>query len=195
MFDCLRCFCSKLRIECSLQQDQCLASDLHRHHLAPAACQIAQQRPDKFRTADGSYRSALNSGCASCFLSLPHVHVESNDALVQDASAALAILRSATALLNDLGMVLQAIQYERGSLKLLDQRRLPLEETWIAVDSVQTAWSAIKDMVVRGAPAIAIAAALALAAQLVASDAGLQFSSAKEAAEHVKEELRYLVTR
>lgn len=92
-------------------------------------------------------------------------------------------------------MVLQAIKYERGSLKLLDQRRLPLEETWISVDSVQTAWSAIKDMVVRGAPAIAIAAALAVAAQLVASDAGHQFSSATEAAQHIKEELEYLVTR
>lgn len=80
-------------------------------------------------------------------------------------------------------------------MKLLDQRKLPLEETWISVDSVQTAWSAIKDMVVRGAPAIAIAAALALAAQLVASDAGHQLSSAKEAAQHVKEELDYLVTR
>ncbi|KAL3137231.1 hypothetical protein ABBQ32_006781 [Trebouxia sp. C0010 RCD-2024] len=91
-------------------------------------------------------------------------------------------------------MVLKAIKYERGSLKLLDQRRLPLEETWVSVDSVQTAWSAIKDMVVRGAPAIAIAAALALAAQLVASEAGLQFSSAKEAAQHVEEELEYLVT-
>ena len=92
-------------------------------------------------------------------------------------------------------MVLQAIKYERGTLKLLDQRRLPLEETWIAVDSVQTAWSAIKDMVVRGAPAIAIAAALALATQLVASDAGAQFASAQAAAQHVKEELAYLVTR
>ena len=94
-----------------------------------------------------------------------------------------------------LAMVLQAIKYERGSLKLLDQRKLPLEETWISVDSVQTAWSAIKDMVVRGAPAIAIAAALALAAQLVASDAGLQISSAKEAAQHVMQETEYLVTR
>lgn len=70
-----------------------------------------------------------------------------------------------------------------------------MEETWVSVDSVQTAWSAIKDMVVRGAPAIAIAAALALAAQLVASEAGLQFSSAREAAQHVREELEYLVTR
>lgn len=109
--------------------------------------------------------------------------------LSRDASVSSAVPRC------KLAMVLQAIRYERGSLKLLDQRKLPLEETWISVDSVQTAWSAIKDMVVRGAPAIAIAAALALAAQLVASEAGLQFSSAKDAAQHVKEELEYLVTR
>ena len=92
-------------------------------------------------------------------------------------------------------MGLQAIQYERGRLKLLDQRRLPLEETWLSIDSVAAAWSAIKDMVVRGAPAIAIAAALALAAELVASGSGRQFSSADAAAQHIKKQLDYLVTR
>lgn len=92
-------------------------------------------------------------------------------------------------------MVLQAIQYNRGSLRLLDQRKLPQEETWVSVDSVQTAWAAIRDMVVQDAPTVAIAATLALAAQLVTSDAGHQFSSASEAAQHVKEELEYLATR
>ncbi len=92
-------------------------------------------------------------------------------------------------------MGLQAIQYERGRLKLLDQRRLPLEETWLSIDSVEAAWSAIKNMVVRGAPAIAIAAALALAAELVASGSGRQFSSADAAAQHIKKQLDYLVTR
>ncbi|KAL0035512.1 hypothetical protein WJX77_010043 [Trebouxia sp. C0004] len=91
-------------------------------------------------------------------------------------------------------MGLQAIQYERGRLKLLDQRRLPLEETWLSIDSVEAAWSAIKDMVVRGAPAIAIAAALALATELVASGSGRQFSSADAAAQHIKKQLDYLVT-
>ena len=92
-------------------------------------------------------------------------------------------------------MGLQAIQYEPGRLKLLDQRRLPLEETWLTIDSVETAWSAIKDMAVRGAPAIAIAAALALAADLIASGAGRQFASADAAAQHIKKQLDYLVTR
>ena len=92
-------------------------------------------------------------------------------------------------------MGLQAIKYERGHLALLDQRRLPLEETWLNVDSVQAAWSAITDMVVRGAPAIAIAAALALAADLVAKGNGRQFSSAIQAAQHIKEQLNYLITR
>lgn len=91
-------------------------------------------------------------------------------------------------------MGLQAIKYERGKLTLLDQRRLPLEETWLSIDSVQTAWTAIKDMVVRGAPAIAIAAALALAADLVASGAGRQFYSAEAAAQHIKKDLDYLMT-
>ncbi len=92
-------------------------------------------------------------------------------------------------------MGLQAIKYERGQLKLLDQRRLPLEETWLSIDTVQSAWFAIKDMAVRGAPAIAIAAALALAADLVAAGSGRQFSSAEAAAQHIKEQLDYLVTR
>ena len=92
-------------------------------------------------------------------------------------------------------MGLQAIKYERGKLTLLDQRRLPLEETWLSIDSLQTAWTAIKDMVVRGAPAIAIAAALALAADLVASGAGRQFYSAEAAAQHIKKDLDYLMTR
>ncbi|DBB14334.1 TPA: hypothetical protein ACH3X3_004644 [Trebouxia sp. C0006] len=91
-------------------------------------------------------------------------------------------------------MGLQAIQYVRGRLKLLDQRRLPLEETWLSIESVEAAWSAIKDMVVRGAPAIAIAAALALAAELIASGSGRQFSSADAAAQHIKKQLDYLVT-
>ena len=92
-------------------------------------------------------------------------------------------------------MGLQAIKYDRGHLALLDQRRLPLEETWLNVDSVPAAWSAIKDMVVRGAPAIAIAAALALAADLVSKGNGSQFSSGAEAAQHIKQQLEYLITR
>ena len=62
---------------------------------------------------------------------------------------------------------LEAIQYSRGELQLLDQRRLPLAAEYLEIKTVEEAWKAIREMVVRGAPAIAITAALALANDLV----------------------------
>lgn len=92
-------------------------------------------------------------------------------------------------------MVLQAIKYRRGSLQLLDQRKLPLHETWIDIPDVDTAWHAIKDMAVRGAPAIAIAAALSLAVDLNSTAEHSHFSSAEAAGQHIQKQLDYLVTR
>ncbi|ARU57207.1 methylthioribose-1-phosphate isomerase [Oleiphilus messinensis] len=46
-----------------------------------------------------------------------------------------------------------------GKLKLLDQRKLPTEEVYIELSTAADAAAAIKDMVVRGAPAIGITAA------------------------------------
>ena len=60
-------------------------------------------------------------------------------------------------------MVLQAIKYRRGNLEILDQLRLPYEEIFINIQTVQDAWDAIHSMQVRGAPAIAIVAALSIA--------------------------------
>lgn len=62
---------------------------------------------------------------------------------------------------------LRAVQWRDDRLRLLDQRKLPFEETWIDCrDAVEVA-QAIRDLVVRGAPAIGIAAAwgVVLAAQ------------------------------
>ena len=50
-------------------------------------------------------------------------------------------------------------------------------------------------MAVRGAPAIAIAGALSVAAQLTSEGQGKQFATAKAAQEAVLEQLDYLVTR
>ncbi len=50
------------------------------------------------------------------------------------------------------------------TLELLDQRRLPAEEAWLPMRTVEDTARAIEDMVVRGAPAIACAAALGLSA-------------------------------
>ncbi len=56
-------------------------------------------------------------------------------------------------------------------LELLDQRRLPAQTSWMKVESAAAAARAIRDLVVRGAPAIGITAAYALAAEArVSSD-------------------------
>ncbi|WP_068830660.1 S-methyl-5-thioribose-1-phosphate isomerase [Pseudomonas sp. BMS12] len=56
----------------------------------------------------------------------------------------------------------KAIEWREGSLLLLDQRLLPREEQWLAYDSAAGVAEAIRHMVVRGAPAIGIAAAFGL---------------------------------
>lgn len=57
---------------------------------------------------------------------------------------------------------IQAIEWRDGTLYLLDQRVLPREETWLAYDCAADVAEAIRSMVVRGAPAIGIAAAYGL---------------------------------
>lgn len=86
---------------------------------------------------------------------------------------------------------LQSISYHRGSLRLLDQRKLPLEETYLDIRTASDGWNAIRDMVVRGAPAIAIAAALSLAVEVE----NVNFvGSSEEAAAFLIEKLDYLVS-
>ncbi|KAI9872091.1 MAG: S-methyl-5-thioribose-1-phosphate isomerase, partial [Pleopsidium flavum] len=92
-------------------------------------------------------------------------------------------------------MVLEAIRYQRGSLKILDQLRLPHVEVYDNVESCKDAWHAIKEMRVRGAPAIAIVAALALAVELHLIHADGKLSdSAEEVLVFIIEKLKYLVT-
>lgn len=50
-------------------------------------------------------------------------------------------------------------QADSGQLELLDQRQLPASEQWLACRDSEAVADAIRDMVVRGAPAIGIAAA------------------------------------
>ncbi len=54
---------------------------------------------------------------------------------------------------------IRAIAWSEGSLKLLDQRKLPDEVVWLSFDRCDAVAEAIRDMVVRGAPAIGITAA------------------------------------
>ena len=69
---------------------------------------------------------------------------------------------------------IRPIRWRGGSLALLDQRKLPFSVEYVeCVDSHQVS-EAIRDLVVRGAPAIGIAAAfgVVLAAETVAADTG-----------------------
>jgi methylthioribose-1-phosphate isomerase len=54
---------------------------------------------------------------------------------------------------------IRAVIWQGDRLRLLDQRRLPVEETYIVCRSASEVATAIRDLAVRGAPAIGIAAA------------------------------------
>jgi methylthioribose-1-phosphate isomerase len=56
-----------------------------------------------------------------------------------------------------------ALRWTGDSLQLLDQRLLPNEEKWIVCSDASSVAAAIRDMVVRGAPAIGVAAAFGIA--------------------------------
>lgn len=92
-------------------------------------------------------------------------------------------------------MVLQAIRYKRGELQILDQLRLPHAEVYDEIKTSTDAWHAIKDMRTRGAPAIAIVAALALAVEVEAIARKSELSTiAEEVEAFFQEKLDYLVT-
>ncbi|KAL2816176.1 Methylthioribose-1-phosphate isomerase [Aspergillus granulosus] len=92
-------------------------------------------------------------------------------------------------------MVLEAIRYKDGRLSIIDQLQLPFVEHYIEIKTSEEGWQAIKKMQVRGAPAIAIVAALSLASELqgLVIDNKLP-SEAKEAEAFIIERLGYLVS-
>ena len=63
---------------------------------------------------------------------------------------------------------IEPIRWRGDHIELLDQRLLPTQETYVALRDVEAIAAAIRDMVVRGAPAIGITAAygIALAAKM-----------------------------
>lgn len=57
---------------------------------------------------------------------------------------------------------LQSVYYENGILKILDQTKIPDVTEFLEITKIEDAWDAIKQLKVRGAPAIGIAAAYGL---------------------------------
>ena len=60
-------------------------------------------------------------------------------------------------------MSVKPILFENGACRMIDQRLLPTEEVWIDYTDYQGVAEAIRSMVVRGAPAIGVAAAFGAA--------------------------------
>ncbi|KAK1657962.1 S-methyl-5-thioribose-1-phosphate isomerase [Colletotrichum godetiae] len=85
---------------------------------------------------------------------------------------------------------LQAVKYTRGRLEVLDQLRLPHEFHYDEVSTSEEAFDCIKSMRVRGAPAIAIVAALAHAVEL--HNGSCTASSSQETVTYIDSRLDYL---
>jgi methylthioribose-1-phosphate isomerase len=60
-------------------------------------------------------------------------------------------------------MMARAIEWVDGRLRILDQRKLPEEQVFVNLDNYPDVVAAIKEMKVRGAPAIGVAAAYGIA--------------------------------
>jgi len=70
--------------------------------------------------------------------------------------------------------MVETIQWIDGAVVMIDQTRLPLEEKYVTCRSYQEVAAAIRDMTIRGAPAIGVAAAMGVAlGALHAAEPGL----------------------
>ncbi|XP_078091017.1 methylthioribose-1-phosphate isomerase [Mustelus asterias] len=87
-------------------------------------------------------------------------------------------------------MSVEALRYQRGSLSILDQLLLPQRTVYQQLAGVRAAWQAIRDMKVRGAPAIAIVGCLSLAVELHQREDDVK----EDLATFALESLDYLVT-
>ncbi len=74
---------------------------------------------------------------------------------------------------------MKAIEWVSGKIRLIDQTRLPWEMVFLELDDYREVASAIKEMQIRGAPAIGIAAAygMALGAQGIEAASKEEFTA------------------
>jgi methylthioribose-1-phosphate isomerase len=59
--------------------------------------------------------------------------------------------------------MIQTLEWTEKGVRFIDQRKLPLEETYVTATTYEQVAQVIRDMVVRGAPAIGVAAAMGIA--------------------------------
>ena len=89
-------------------------------------------------------------------------------------------------------MSLKSIDYSRGKMLVLDQLELPHRSIYIDIGNSQDAWSVIRSMQVRGAPLIAITAALGLAVE--AEKVKITITSLEDARSFLLDKMAYLRT-
>ncbi|XP_039290838.1 methylthioribose-1-phosphate isomerase [Nilaparvata lugens] len=87
-------------------------------------------------------------------------------------------------------MSLEAIQYDNGKLRILDQLLLPTTTKYIDIENVEDGWKAIHSMQVRGAPAIALVGSLSLAVQLLKAS----FTDKTLLRQQIEEQMNFLIT-
>jgi len=90
------------------------------------------------------------------------------------------------------GETLEAIKYTRGNLQILNQLLIPNTFTYEIIDTTEKAFHAIVDMKVRGAPAIAVVAALSLAVEAEQKIKAGQIGNVGEMASIFLKKLEYL---
>src|SRR3954449_1511537 len=72
--------------------------------------------------------------------------------------------------------MVETIQWTEAGVVMIDQTRLPLEESYVTCRTYEEVAVAIKDMIIRGAPAIGVAAAMGVAlGALRAKDLAAEF--------------------
>lgn len=89
-------------------------------------------------------------------------------------------------------VALESLKYKRGSLQVIDQLKLPGELVFIEIKSTEDTWKVIKLMQVRGAPLIAIVAALGLAVHVYNSRD--EYKSVDSVSDFLLKQMEYLRT-
>jgi len=84
----------------------------------------------------------------------------------------------------------ESIRYKDGKLSILDQLLLPQQVVYIDIKDTRDGWNAIKNMNVRGAPAIAIVGVISLVVELKKKT----FSNVKELVDYIQTSFDYLIT-
>ena len=66
--------------------------------------------------------------------------------------------------------MVETIQWTDDGVVMIDQTRLPFEEAYVTCRDYQEVATAIRDMIIRGAPAIGVAAAMGVAIGVLHTD-------------------------